>query len=197
MIVIGLTGGIGSGKTTVAKLFLEMGIPVYFADDEAKKLMQTSEVLKSKIRATFGDKSYLNNTLNREFLASLVFTDKNNLERLNKLVHPAVKKHFSKWRIQQNSEYVIYENAILFESNSYKECDYIITVVASEETRINRVIKRDKVTRQDVINRIDNQLKTEEKVTLSDAVIQNDKLQYLKPQVTKILKTLKNKFASD
>jgi len=195
MIVIGLTGGIGSGKTTVAKLFLEMGIPVYFADDEAKKLMQTSETLKSKIRTTFGDKSYLNNTLNRTYLAKLVFTDKHNLERLNKLVHPAVKKHFSKWKAQQKSEYIIYENAILFESNSDKECDYIITVIVDDETRIKRVMKRDNVTRQDVLNRINNQLKTKEKVALSDAVIQNDKLQDLKPQIDKILEALENKFS--
>jgi dephospho-CoA kinase len=197
MIIIGLTGGIGSGKTTVAKLFLERGVPVYFADDEAKKLMQSSEALKSKIRATFGDKSYLNNTLNRSYLAALVFTDKRNLERLNKLVHPAVKEHFSKWRAQQNSEYVIYENAILFESNSDKECDYIITVIADYETRIKRVMKRDNISRQDVINRIDNQLKTAEKVALSDAVIQNDDLQNLKPQINKILVALKNKFSSN
>lgn len=197
MIVIGLTGGIGSGKTTVAKLFLEMGVPVYFADDEAKKLMQSSETLKSKIRATFGDKSYLNNTLNRAYLAKLVFTDKHNLERLNKLVHPAVKKHFSLWKTQQNSKYVIYENAILFESNSDKECDYTITVIADDETRIKRVMKRDNVTRQDVLNRINNQLKTAEKVALSDAVIYNDKFQNLKPQIDKILKALKNKFSSN
>lgn len=197
MIIIGLTGGIGSGKTTVAKLFLERGIPVYFADDEAKKLMQTSESLKSKIRATFGDKSYLNNTLNRSYLAKLVFTDKRNLERLNKLVHPAVKKHFSKWVTQQNSEYIIYENAILFESNSDKECDYIITVTADEETRIKRVIKRDDASRQDVIYRINNQLKVAEKIVLSDAVIQNDNLQDLKPQINKILVALKNKFGSN
>jgi len=197
MIVIGLTGGIGSGKTTVAKLFSEMGIPVYFADDEAKKLMQTSETLKSKIRATFGDETYLNNTLNRVYLAKLVFTDKHNLERLNKLVHPAVKKHFSKWKAQQNSEYVIYENAILFESNSDKECDYIITVTAGKETRIKRVMNRDDVSRQDVLNRIDNQLKTAEKVALSDAVIQNEELQDLKPQIDKILEALESKFTSN
>jgi len=194
MIIIGLTGGIGSGKTTIAKLFLEMGIPVYFADDEAKKLMQTSATLKSKIRATFGDKSYLNNTLNRSFLAHLVFTNKTNLERLNNLVHPAVKKHFSTWVLKQNNEFVIYENAILFESNSDKVCDYIITVIADEETRINRVIKRDNILRKEVLNRINNQWDISKKVALSNAVIDNNHSKDLKPQILMIMKKIKTKF---
>ena len=196
MIVLGLTGGIGSGKTTVAKIFLDYGIPVYFADDEAKKLMQTSSVLKSKIRTTFGDESYLNNTLNRPFLARLVFTDKANLERLNKLVHPEVKRHFKNWVAQQKAAYVVYENAILFETNSDKVCDFIITVIADEDIRIKRVMNRDNVTRQDVLNRIKNQWPESKKVARSDALVKNNNLSDLKPQIAEILKVVKERFPS-
>ncbi|NQW36255.1 MAG: dephospho-CoA kinase [Flavobacteriales bacterium] len=174
MIIVGLTGGIGSGKTTVAKLFESLGIPVFYADDEAKKLMQTSEILKSKISATFGDKAYLNNTLNRAYLADLVFTDKANLNRLNALVHPEVKRHFINWVSQQSTPYVIYENAILFETNSASQFDFIITVTANIETRIDRIINRDNVARQMVLDRINNQWKDEDKIKLSDAVIVNE-----------------------
>lgn len=194
MIVIGLTGGIGSGKTTVAKIFQEKGIPVFFADDEAKKLMQDSEVLRAKIRATFGDKSYLNNTLNRAYLAQIVFSDKSQLERLNALVHPAVKNHFIEWQSKQKSKYVIYENAILFESKSNLNCDFIIVVSADKETRIKRVIKRDNVTRQEVLKRIDNQWTQARKMALADAVIINDNSLDLHPQISSIQQDIKTKF---
>ncbi len=194
MIVIGLTGGIGSGKTTVAKIFQEKGIPVFFADDEAKKLMQDSEVLRAKIRATFGDKSYLNNTLNRAYLAQIVFSDKSQLERLNALVHPAVKNHFIEWQSKQKSKYVIYENAILFESKSNLNCDFIIVVSADKETRIKRVIKRDNISRQEVLKRIDNQWTQARKMALADAVIINDNSQDLYPQILSIQQDIKKKF---
>ncbi len=197
MIVVGLTGGIGSGKTTVAKLFEELGVPVFFADNEAKKLMQESPSLRSKIRATFGDKAYLNNTLNRSYLANLVFTDKNNLERLNKLVHPVVKAHFKNWISEQEASYVIYENAILFEIGSDKDCDFIIVISADQETRIKRVIKRDGVTRLDVLNRINNQWDVKKKEHLADAVIINDNNKPLKYQVLKIQSEIKQKFNLD
>ena len=194
MIVIGLTGGIGSGKTTVAKIFQEKGIPVFFADDEAKKLMQDSEVLRAKIRATFGDKSYLNNTLNRAYLAQIVFSDKSQLDRLNALVHPAVKNHFIEWQSKQKSKYVIYENAILFESKSNLNCDFIIVVSADKETRIKRVIKRDNISRQEVLKRIDNQWTQARKMALADAVIINDNSQDLYPQILSIQQDIKKKF---
>jgi dephospho-CoA kinase len=197
MIIVGLTGGIGSGKTTVAKIFKELGIPVFFADDAAKKLMQESATLRSKIRATFGDKSYLNNTLNRSYLANLVFTDKTNLERLNKLVHPAVKNYFKNWMSQQNAPYLIYENAILYEIGSDKDCDFVIAVSANHETRIKRVVKRDAVTRQDVLDRINNQWDAEKKVHLADAVIINDNNKALKSQVLEIEAEIKRKFNLD
>ena len=186
MIIVGLTGGIGSGKTTVAKLFVDLGISVYFADDEAKKIMQTSNSLKSKICATFGDEAYLNNTLNRSYLAKLVFTDKANLNRLNALVHPEVKQHFNKWLKLQNGHYVVYENAILFETDTASQFDFIITVTASLETRINRIIKRDGVDKQMVLDRINNQWEDVKKNKLSNAIIENNGKINLKDKVKEL-----------
>jgi len=186
MIIVGLTGGIGSGKTTVAKLFVDLGISVYFADDEAKKIMQTSNSLKSKICATFGDEAYLNNTLNRSYLAKLVFTDKANLNRLNALVHPEVKQHFNKWLKLQNGHYVVYENAILFETDTASQFDFIITVTASLETRINRIINRDGVDKQMVLDRINNQWEDVKKNKLSNAIIENNGKINLKDKVKEL-----------
>ena len=174
MIIVGLTGGIGSGKSTVAKIFLELGIPVFFADDEAKNLMQNSEVLRSKISAVFGHRVYLNNILNKTYLTDLIFRDKTSLKRLNELVHPEVEKCFKNWISSQEAAYVVYENAILFETNSASQFNFIITVTANKETRINRIIKRDGVARQKVLDRINNQWEDKEQIKFSDAVIINE-----------------------
>ena len=172
--IVGLTGGIGSGKTTIANQFKSLGVPIYIADDEAKKLMNSDSVLE-KIKKTFGEELVDDNILNREKLAQIVFSNPEKLKQLNQIVHPEVKKHFLKWlNKHKNHPYVIKEAAILFESGSYKDCDFIITVTAPLEIRIQRILKRDNTTREDILNRIKNQWNDEDKVSKSDFVIQNE-----------------------
>jgi dephospho-CoA kinase len=189
--IIGLTGGIGSGKTTIANHFRVAGIPVYIADDEARKIMQ-SDVIIAEIKKTFGNTVFDNGILNREKLSGIVFNDPEKLKLLNAIIHPAVKKHFSRWILnQKNTPYIIYEAAILFESGSYKDCDIIITVTASLELRIQRVIQRDKTTRENVLSRINMQWNDEKRIEKSDFVIENDTTEIAKSAVDKILKILK------
>jgi dephospho-CoA kinase len=188
--VIGLTGGIGSGKTTVAKLFLAKGIPIYIADDSARLIMQNVEVI-AEIQCVFGNAVFDDTDLNRQKLANIVFSDPEKLKRLNAIVHPKVKKHFEEWFFRNNNvPFVIYESAILFESGSYKNCDYIITVVASLETRIQRVIKRDSTSRELVIVRINSQWNDEQRVEKSDFIINNNNIESTDFEVVKILKIL-------
>lgn len=188
--VIGLTGGIGSGKTTIANYFNEMGVPVYIADDGAKNVMKSDNII-DEIKASFGETLFENNILNRAKLAEIVFNDKDKLAKLNAIVHPAVKKDFEVWLLQhQNCEYVIYEAAILFESGRYKECDLIITVTAPEEVRIERVLKRDNTTREQVLSRMKMQWDDENRISRSNFVINNDNLKNAKEEVVKILKIL-------
>jgi dephospho-CoA kinase len=191
--IIGLTGGIGSGKTTVANEFASHGIPIYITDLEAKKIMQSDTVL-NQIRAEFGDVVFKNGVLIREKLSEIVFNDSNRLTKLNNIVHPAVKQHFKQWLLKhQNEEYIIYESAILFESGSYKECDFIVNVVAPLEMRIKRVIERDKTTREKVLERVKNQWKDEEKSSKSDFIIENTSMEVLKLGIVKILNFLRIK----
>lgn len=188
--IIGLTGGIGSGKTTIANFFAEMGVPVYIADNQAKKIMQSKHIV-AEIKAVFGDFLFENEVLNRAKLAEIVFNNKEKLNQLNAIIHPAVKKDFELWlQENKNYEYVIYESAILFESGRYKDCDKIITVTAPEETRIERVINRDKTNREQVLSRMKMQWKDEERVAKSDFVIFNENLKTVKEEVVKILKIL-------
>ncbi|KFF04436.1 dephospho-CoA kinase [Flavobacterium reichenbachii] len=188
--VIGLTGGIGSGKTTIAKYFNEMGIPIYIADDEARKIMQDKNVL-NEIKTTFGESVFENNILSRPKLAEIVFEHKDKLSALNGIVHPAVKKDFESWlATKKEYEYVIYEAAILFESGRYKDCDLIITVTAPEEVRIERVLKRDNTTREQVLSRMAMQWNDEKRISLSNFIINNDNLKIAKQEVVKILKIL-------
>ena len=193
MITVGLTGGIGSGKTTVAKQFQAMGIPIYIADDEAKALMLRSKVIRRKLIALFGEKAYKDNELNKPYLSQAIFNDKTLLERMNDIVHPRVGRHFEKWKAKQEAPYVIKEAAILFENGSYEYYDYIITVVASEASRIKRVIKRDGATKEKVQSIIKNQWSDAEKVKKSHFVIENHDLSSTKDQVLAIHKTLLNK----
>lgn len=189
--IIGLTGGIGSGKTTVANYFLSKGIPIYIADDEAKKLMQSEEIL-AQIKKSFGDSIFDNKTLNRERLSQIVFNDSNKLEQLNTIIHPAVKNHFKTWISKhKNAAFIIYEAAILFESGSYKNCDKIITVIAPFEDRIQRVIQRDKTTREHVLERMNMQWKDDQRIPLSDFIIENSSQENTKLEIDKILKKLK------
>ena len=188
--IIGLTGGIGSGKTTIANFFAEMGVPVYIADNEAKKIMQLRHIVE-EIKTVFGEFLFENEVLNREKLAEIVFNNKEKLNQLNAIIHPAVKKDFELWlQKNKNYEYIIYEAAILFESGRYKDCDIIITVTAPEETRIERVVSRDKTTREQVLSRMKMQWKDEERVAKSDFVIFNENLKTAKEEVVKILKIL-------
>ena len=189
--IIGLTGGIGSGKTTIANYFMAVGIPVYIADDEARKIMQSEEIIE-EIKKTFGSEIFENDILNREKLAQIVFGDAEKLKLLNAIIHPAVKKHFENWISNHNqSPFIIYEAAILFESGSYKECDIIITVTAPLESRIQRVIQRDKTTRENVSRRINMQWNDDQRIEKSDFVIENDTPEIAKSTVDKILKILK------
>jgi len=190
MVTVGLTGGIGSGKTTVAKAFEALGIPIYIADDEAKRLMNTSKVLKRKLIALFGEVAYKDNKLNRPYLAKAIFNDRELLEKMNAIVHPKVGKHFIKWKNKQKGPYVIKEAAILFENGSYKNYDYIITVIAPEKTRIQRVLKRDNSNIDKVKAIISNQWRDERKVPLSDFVIENTNIEVTKQEVLKTHKRL-------
>ena len=190
MMKIGLTGGIGSGKTTIATYFLELGIAVYFADAEAKKLMNTSKELQKKIKKAFGEASFKEGVLNRVYLAAIVFKNPEKLEILNGIVHPAVAAHFSNWVAAQKTKYIIQENAILFENNTAANFDFIITVTAPIEVRVDRVMKRDRTTKKEVLLRMANQWDDSKKIEQSDFVIQNVKLKDTKAQVQKIHKEI-------
>ncbi|CAM3521952.1 dephospho-CoA kinase [Flavobacterium chungbukense] len=188
--VIGLTGGIGSGKTTIANYFNELGVPVYIADDGAKRVMQSQDILE-EVKTVFGQDVFDDRVLNRAKLAQIVFNDKEQLAKLNAIVHPGVKRDFEKWmQDYKNYDYVIYEAAILFESGRYKECDVIITVTALKEKRIERVIERDKTTREQVLSRMKMQWNDEKRISKSNFVINNDNLKIAKEEVVKILKIL-------
>jgi dephospho-CoA kinase len=190
--IIGLTGGIGSGKTTIANYFKSLGIPVYIADDEAKKIMQLPEIIDS-LKETFGQEIFENNILSTEKLAKIVFNNPEKLKLLNNIVHPAVKKHFDQWLLSyKNVPFVIKEAAILFESGSYKYCDKIITVISPMEERIRRVMVRDKTSRENVLNRIYNQWTDEQRIAKSDYVIHNITVKEAQLQVHNILNLLKN-----
>ncbi|GGD91512.1 dephospho-CoA kinase [Planktosalinus lacus] len=186
MKIIGLTGGIGSGKSTVANMFRKLGIAIYIADDEAKKIMHTPEI-KQKVISLLGEDAYLNNKLNRAYIASNVFKSKELLNSLNEIVHPAVAKDFKDWAKVQKSDYVIKEAAILFENEGYKNCDFTILVTANKKLRLKRILKRDNTTVEDVIERMQNQWPDSEKVKLADFVITNNEgLSNLKRQVYQI-----------
>jgi dephospho-CoA kinase len=186
MIVVGLTGGIGSGKTTVAKQFAALGIPVYIADEEAKKLMNRSKIIKRKLIELFGSEAYKNDALNRPFIAQIIFSNKEILQKMNAIIHPRVATHFNKWMLKQTAAYVIKEAAILFENDGYKLCDYVITVVAPKELRIKRLLKRDTTTKDKIEAIIKNQWSDEEKIKLSHFKITNINLEDTKKQVVEV-----------
>jgi len=176
MLKVGITGGIGSGKTTVCKVFEALNVPVYYSDQRAKDLMRNNPVLKRKLQETFGNSTYDHHgNLNSAYLASIVFPDQHKLNTLNSIVHPFVLEDFSSWCIDHNKEkYVILESAIIFESGIESLLDHIVIVEAPLEIRINRIIDRDKVNRDDVVQRMNTQLSSEEKINLSKLIIFND-----------------------
>ncbi len=183
MLRIGITGGIGSGKSTVAKIFETLGIPVYYADDASKKLMNDNEELKKAIQKNFGSATYTDGKLNRKQLSSLVFNDPGKLALLNSIVHPATIKDAEEWMQKQTAPYAIKEAALIFESGSQEHLDKVIGVYAPSTIRINRVMQRDNVSRDEVISRMKRQIDEEIKMRLCDYVIVNDEQQLLIPQV--------------
>ena len=188
--IIGLTGGIGSRKSTVAHFFNEQGVPVYIADTEAKKIMTQKDVIH-KVTTIFGKEIIDNGQINRKKLADIVFENSEKLEQLNKIIHPAVSLDFKNWVKEHDKfAFVIKEAAILFESGSYVYCDKIITVTAPLELRIQRVMQRDNVSRDDVLSRMAMQWNDSDKIAKSDFVIENIDFKKTKKQISEILKVL-------
>jgi dephospho-CoA kinase len=191
MIKVGITGGIGSGKTTVCKQFEAKGIPVYYADDRAKKLMTSDKKVKAAIIDLFSkDAFFSNGRLNRKYISSQIFQNKELLAKLNSIVHPAVKMDGEKWFAMQTTHFAIKEAALLIEAGSFKELDKIIVVTCPEEIRINRVMKRDSASRVDVERRIKAQMPEAEKVKYADYVIVNDGVIDLNSQIEKVYQSL-------
>ncbi len=193
MIIVGLTGGIGSGKTTVAGFFKDLGVPIYVADDAAKNLMNTDHHLQKEIKTLLGEEAYSNGVLNRAYVSSIVFSDKVLLEKLNSIVHPAVQADFEKWCASISAKYVIKEAAVLFENEGYKLCDYTIIVTAPKVDRLKRVMSRDGSTEEQVLARMDNQWSDVMKVALSDVRIKNSTLDLTEEQVLKIHRHILNR----
>lgn len=190
MKIIGLTGGIGSGKTTVAQLFSELGVPIYIADIEAKKLTDTSKVIRRKLISLLGEEAYKGPKLNRKFVADKIFNDKTLLEGANAVIHPKVAAHFRKWVSKQKATYVIKEAAILFENGGYKNCDLVILVTAPKAVRIARVRTRDNASSIEIEQRMKNQWSDEEKQKLADIIIENIDLKTTSKKVETIHNSL-------
>jgi dephospho-CoA kinase len=190
MLKIGITGNIGGGKTTVSKIFEVLEIPVFYADDAAKKVMIEDIILVDAIKSAFGNEAYFNDgSLNRKHIASIVFNDEAELSKLNSVVHPAVFRAFDTWVSQiKNAPYVMKEAALLFESTSYKMCDYSIMVTAPLELRIERVLKRDGLTCTEIESRNAKQFSEEKKTQLADFVVRNDDTELVIPQVMELHK---------
>ena len=192
MIKVGITGGIGSGKTLIAGIFSFFGFPVFNADWEAKKIVDASPVVREKLISVFGPGIYLqNDVIDRKKLASIIFNDEYLLKQVNGIIHPVVHIAFDRWSELQTSPFVLYEAAILFESGRYKSMDYNILVVASEEIRLKRVMQRDSATMEEVQRRMANQWKDEQKIGLSNFIINNNEQELIIPQVLEILKKIK------
>lgn len=186
---IGVTGGIGSGKSLVCKIFQHLGAPVYDADSRAKMLMVSDAVLVNQIKKEFGEQSYrASGELNRDYLSKTVFNNREQLEKLNHLVHPRVAADSENWFVRNKDfPYVVKEAALLFESGSYKQLDRMIVVTAPEELRIKRVLVRDKNrTAEEIKKIIDNQMPEKEKMAMADFIIHNDESELLIPQVLKL-----------
>ena len=187
---VGITGGIGSGKTTVTSIFETLGIPIYRADDAAKRLMNEDETLKVQLIQHFGDATYLHGRLNRKHIATEVFNNKEKLDLLNSIVHPATISDGEKWMQQQTAPYAIKEAAIIFESGTQKYLDYIIGVYAPVTLRIYRSMKRDNISQDEVKARMSRQMDDVVKMKLCDVVITNDEQQALLPQIMKVHETI-------
>ncbi|HWV65939.1 dephospho-CoA kinase [Chitinophaga sp.] len=184
MLKIGITGGIGSGKSTVSRIFELLGVPVYYADDRAKDIMVRDPELAAQVKHHFGEEIYdAEGALNRKLLGNIVFNDKDKLALLNSLVHPATIRDSDNWALQQHTPYVLKEAALLFETESFHHLDKVIAVFAPQPLRVHRVMKRDNVTRNEVLARIYKQIDETIKMKLSDYVIYNDEQHVVIPQV--------------
>ena len=192
MLRIGLTGGIGSGKTTVARIFEKLGIPVYYADDSAKRLMNTDAGLKASIIKNFGEAAYKEGELDRKYLAGIVFNDKEKLERLNSLTHPVTITDAEHWIKKQTSPYIIKETALLFESGTARYLDHVIGVYAPQHIRVKRIMDRDGLSVEEVMKRINRQIDEEIKIKLCDFVIINNEQQLVIPQIIELDKKLRS-----
>lgn len=186
MLRIGLTGGIGSGKSTVAKMFELLHIPVFYADAASKKLYQTDQELIASIKKYFGEDLYVNGQLDKQKLASIVFSDPSKLELLNQLVHPPTIRDAENWMKKQTSPYVIKEAALIFESGSSAGLDFVIGIKAPLPLRIKRVMERDHVTRDEVLSRMNRQIDEDIKMRLCDFIIDNSEQVLVIPQVLEL-----------
>ena len=186
MKIVGLTGGIGSGKTTVANFFVELGVPVYNSDKEAKKLMASSKQLKKAIIALLGKKAYHGEKLNKKYISEEIFNNELLLKKVNAIVHPAVQKHFVTWVKRQRTPYVIQETALIFENSKQNFYDFIILVTTPINSRIERVMARDGATKKDVLGRLKNQLDDDKKIPFSDYVLENNQLSKTKLRVEEL-----------
>ena len=194
MLKVGLTGGIGSGKTLVSEIFMRLGIPVFNADNEAKTIINTDNEVKEKIELEFGEEIYNNGLIDRQKLASIIFNDQKTLQKINSIIHPKVREYFVAWCNKfENAPYVIEEVAILFESSAYKELDFTINVHADELLRINRVVERDSTRVEQVKERMKNQLSDSERIRIADFTIYNDGEKMVLPQVLEIHNQILNK----
>lgn len=192
MLKVGLTGGIGSGKSTVARILEGLGIPVYYADVEAKRIMDESQPLRESLIRHFGQEVFAGGQLNRSYLAGIVFQDKEKLELLNSLVHPETLRDADEWLEKQSSPYAVKEAALIFESGAQEHLDYVIGVTAPQALRIQRTMHRDGVSREEVQARMKRQLDDSMKMKLCDFVLYNDEQQPLLPQVLALHETLKS-----
>lgn len=191
MIKIGITGGIGSGKTYICEKFKKLGIKVYNADKNAKKLININQIIRTKLIDNFGDKIYINSKLNKEKLSEIIFNNPEKLKIVNSIVHPEVNKDFELWCNKNISEKIIIkEAAILFESDSYKNVDKIISVISPIELRIKRILLREKTTESEIYKKINNQISDIEKIKKSDFIIYNDNIINLDNQIIKIFNIL-------
>ena len=186
MLKIGLTGGIGSGKSTVLLIFKSLGVPIYQADDRAKWLINHNSEIINALSTEFGEEIYSNDKINTSYLSNIVFKDPAKLNRLNSIIHPKVAQDFLLWCSKQNAKYIVKEAAILIESGAYQQLDKVILVTADLDDRIKRIMIRDQVTEQEVMQRVRNQMSDEEKIPYADYVINNNEEASLINQVKKI-----------
>jgi dephospho-CoA kinase len=191
MIKVGITGGIGSGKSIICKVLETLDYPVYYADDKAKFLTNTNDEIISSLKNKFGDEIYsANNLINRKKLAELIFINPENLKFVNQLIHPIVINDFLKWSSQQNSDIVFQEAALIIEAKVYEKLDYTISIISPKELRIERVMKRDKISKNEIIKRIENQVDDDTRIKFSDFIIYNDDKQLILSQILEIIKQI-------